>query len=238
VQPIASLPGVTQAQVDSAHVLQTLALSRGAKRVVIAAPWGTVNARAQLPEDLLPALGDALYNAPWTSPPPFVNLVQPDLIDRTLRQFGLVRHTMTNLEAARLARSTGADWVVVSEIDSVSRQDQSLRTYRHPVKTRAGADTAYYTDEGNARLFGRATFVVIDRDGNRVSEYLGVTSSATAPFRRVRFSGDVRQLDLPQSERELFNQTLNQQQLTSSFVNALSPRLAEAVFLELQRRIP
>jgi hypothetical protein len=129
--------------------------------------------------------------------------------------------------------------VVISEIDSVSRQDQNLRTYRHPVKTRAGVDTAYYTDEGSGRLFGRATFVVVDRDGNRVSEYLGVTSSASAPFRRVRYAGDIRQLDLPQAEREVFNQTsTNDQQLVSSFVSAMSPRLAEAVFLELQRRIP
>ncbi len=118
------------------------------------------------------------------------------------------------------------------------RDETNVRTTRRGVRTRAGADTAFMIDEGSARLFGRATFVLIDRDGNRGSEYLSVTASASAPFTRARYAGDWGTLDFRLGERELFARGGDDSELVRAFVAALSPRLGETVFAELVRRIP
>lgn len=238
VDPIGGLPGVTGAQTSDARALQQAALTRGTKRIAVAPPWATVNARRDLPDDALPAMGDALLEAPWTSPPQFVAMFPADQVDRDLRRMGLGRRTLTSSEAGRLARTIGADYVVVAEIDSVRRDETGVRTTRRQARTRAGVDTAFMIDEGTARLFARTTFVVIDRDGNRGSEYLSVNETATGRFTRARYAGDWGTLDLRLGERELFIGGGDARELARSFASAMSARLSEAVFAEVVRRIP
>ena len=235
---IANLPGATQAQIDDARALQDAALARGTKKVAIVPAWATTTARFRLPEDALPSLGDALRENPWISPPRFVSLAAPDEVERDLRRSGLARHTLSTYEAARFARGLGADWVVVTEIDSVSRSEYGVRITRHPARTNRGADTAYFTEEGQARIYTHGTFVVIDREGQRVTDYLGIDASGDAPFTRVRFAGDYRTLALRQSERDLFERGFGDRDIVHAFVQSMSPRLSNAVYTELVRRIP
>jgi hypothetical protein len=54
----------------------------------------------------------------------------------------------------------------------------------------------------------------------------------------VRFAGDPRTLDLRQAERDLFDNAYGDRDLVGPFVQAMSPRLAQAVFAELVGRIP
>src|SRR5213075_1639516 len=107
-----------------------------------------------------------------------------------------------------------------------------------PARTTRGVDTAYYVEEGSARLFARATFSLVDRDGQRAADYPYTTASVTSSFARVRYNGDYRTLDLRQAERDLFEQSRSEGELVRSFVGAMSPRLADAVFAEVLRRIP
>jgi tetratricopeptide (TPR) repeat protein len=238
VDPIGNLPGVTRAQTDAARALQAAALERGTRRVAVIPTWATMAARRDLPDDALPALGDALVTEPWASPPRFVDMIPPDQVDRDLRRLGLTRRTLNTAEAARIGRFVNADFVVVTEIDSVRREDMNLRATRRPARTRSGIDTAYVLEEGTARLFAHTTYVLVDRDGQRQSEYQAVTASATAPFTRVRYAGDWRTLDLRQSERDLFVRISDDRDLIQRFVSELSPRLGQAVFAEVVRRIP
>lgn len=238
VDPIGGLPGVTSAQTNDARSLQQAALMRGTKRIAVAPPWATVNVRRELPDDALFAMGDALRENPWASPPQFVATFPPEQVDRDLRRMGLSRRTLTATEASRLARTIGADFVVVAEVDSVRRDETGVRTTRRQIRTRDGVDTAYLIDEGTARLFGRTTFVIVDRDGNRGSEYLSVTASATGRFSRARYAGDWRTLDLRLGERDLFMSGGDGPELVRAFVEAMSPRLGEAVFSEIMRQIP
>lgn len=238
VDPIVNAQGLSSALTSQARALQSEALSRGSKRVAVLPTWATVNARRDLPDETLPALADAMFNAPWTQPPQFVTVIPYDQVDRDLRRMGMSRRTLTSGEAARYARTVGADLVVVAEIDSVRREDVSVRSTRRPVRTRSGIDTAYYVDEGSARLFGRTTYVVFDQNGQRVSEYQAVSSTGSAPFTRVRYVGDWGALDLRQADRELFTNRAGDRDLVNSFVSAMSPRLGEAVFAEVVRRIP
>lgn len=74
---------------------------------------------------------------------------------------------------------------MIAEIDSVRRDEADVRVTRRPARTTRGVDTAYVIEEGRARLFVRATFVLIDREGQRWSDYQAVTASASGAFRRV-----------------------------------------------------
>jgi tetratricopeptide (TPR) repeat protein len=237
VEGIAGLPGVTGAQTDNARALQAAALMRGTRRVAMVPVGGTVAAIRDLPDQALPALGDALRENPWATPPRFVELLPADQVDRELRRSGYGRRTLTTAEAARLGRALDADFVVVTEIDSVRREETGVRVTRRAARTRSGVDTAYLVEDGRAQLFARATFVLIDRQGQRSTEYQSVTASASGSFTRVRYAGDYRTLDLRQADRDLFAGAANDD-LVRSFVASMSPRLADAVFAEVVRRIP
>lgn len=238
VEPMPNLTGASARQIDDARSLQTAALARGTRRLAVVPAWATVAARIELPEDALPALSDALLEDPWRTPPRFVAIFPPDQVEREVRRMGMNRRTISSFEAARVARNVGADYVVVTEIDSVRRDDSGVRRTRRPARTRSGIDTAYVIEEGDARLYARASFVVIDRDGQRLSEYQTVASSASSPFTRVRYAGDWRSLDLRQSERDLFERSRTEGELARAFASEMSPRLAEAVYAEVARRIP
>jgi tetratricopeptide (TPR) repeat protein len=238
VAQLPNIPGLSRAMLDDVRALQAAALTRGTRRIAVIPPSATVNARRDLPEDALPALGDALLENPWASPPQFVAMISPIEVDQGLRRLGLARRSLTMIEAARVGRTVGADYVVMTEIDSVRREDSNVRVTRRPVRTRSGVDTAYYIEEGSARLFARATYLVVDREGNRLSDYMTVNGSASAQFSRVRFAGDYRTLDLRLGERDLFTRGADDRDLVRSFVASLSPRLGEAVFAEVVRRIP
>ncbi|HEY5061432.1 MAG TPA: hypothetical protein VII52_07835, partial [Gemmatimonadaceae bacterium] len=65
VDAIAALPGVSRVQLDDGRALQAAAVARGTWRVAVAPASATVAARRDLPDDALPALGDALRENPW-----------------------------------------------------------------------------------------------------------------------------------------------------------------------------
>lgn len=238
VERMGEVTGATQKQVDEARTIQTLALSRGTRRIAVLPVWGTVAARNALPEDALLALGDALNENPWTSPPQFVAVMPPDQVEREVRRQGMARRTVSSFEAARIARNVGADFAIVSEVDSVSRQDLNVRVTRRPARTNRGLDTAYYVEEGTARLYARATYSVVDLQGQRGTDFPSVSASVNSQFTRIRYNGDYRSLDLRQAERDLFERARVEGDLARTFATAMSPRLAEAVFAEVTRRIP
>ena len=238
VERMGEVTGATQKHIDEARTIQTLALSRGTRRIAVLPAWGTVAARNNLPEDALLALGDAFNDNPWLNPPQFIAMTPPDQVEREVRRQGMARRTLSSYEAARVARSVGADFAVVTEVDSVSRQDINVRVTRRPARTNRGLDTAYYIEEGTSRIYTRATYSIVDRDGQRGTDFPYVTASVNSQFTRVRYNGDYRSLDLRQAERDLFERARVEGDLGRSFASALSPRLAEAVFNEVTRRIP
>jgi hypothetical protein len=238
VERMPELAGASSRQVDDARTLMSDALARGTRRIAVLPPWGTANARSQLPDDAILALTDALVGPPWTTPPPFIAVFPADQVEREVRYQGLARRTLTSLEASRIARSMNADFAIITDIDSVSRADGNVRVTRRPARTTRGVDTAYFIEEGTARLYARASVSVIDRDGQHAQDFPYAIATVTAPFTRVRYSGDYRTLDLRQAERDLFQEARGQGELGRSFASAMSPRLAEAVFNEVLRRIP
>jgi len=177
VDGIAAIPGVSRAQTDEARAIQAVALARGTRRVAVVPASATVAARRELPDNALPSLGDALRDNPWASPPRFVELVPPDQVERELRGLGLNRRTLSTAEAARLGRNVSADYVIVTEIDSVRRAEVNVRVTRRPARTTRGVDTAYMIEEGQARLGAHATFVLIDHEGQRLTDYQPVTAA-------------------------------------------------------------
>lgn len=238
VERLPDVPGTNSRQVEDARMLMSDALTRGTRRIAVLPPWGTVAARSQLPSDGLFALGDALVAEPWNSPPPFIAVFPADQVEREVRRQGLARRTMTSLEASRIARTMGADFAIITDVDSVRRDDSNVRITRRPARTTRGVDTAYFIEEGTSRLYARASVSVIDRDGQHTQDFPYAIATVTAPFTRVRYNGDYRTLDLRQAERDLFQEARGEGDLGRSFASAMSPRLAEAVFNEVLRRIP
>jgi len=170
----------------------------------------------------------------------YILVVDDDLAIRELVREYLTEHDFKVSLAesgADMDKVLGADIVVIPEVDSVQRQETGVRVTRRPARTTRGVDTAYVLEEGQARMFSHATFVLIDQNGQWLSDYLPVTASASGAFTRARYAGDYRTLDLGQAERDLFARG-STDDLARSFVDAMSPQLAQAVYAELLRRIP
>jgi hypothetical protein len=235
----ALLPGDAAAR-ERVQRLQTTALERGTQRVVVVPLWATDRVLREVSDDLLPELNDHLAHEHWSRPPLFVDVVPAAEVSRDLRRLNLHRRVLSTSEAASVGRSLGADLVVVAEVDSTFRTESDLRTTRRPARTRAGVDTAFVVEQGRQRVMARVAFVVVDPGARRVLESGTTTSNVTTDFRRARYEGDPRTLNLSRADRDLFEldgRGESERQAVRRLVDDLSPRVSRAVYDRLVRRV-
>jgi len=233
--------GLAAPDSQRAQAVQAAALARGTRRVAVVPPWARESARRALPDDALPALTESLVDKPWTEPPRFVDLAPLPLVQRELRRLDLSRRTLSSSDAARLGRALGADLVVIAQIDSARREETNLKATRRAAKTSGGADTAYTLEEGKRRLWVRIAYDVVEPTTRAVLSSETVTASASKDFKRGRYAGDPRTLDLRRQDRDLFDRGAADRvdrDLVTDLVDDLSPQLARSVFGALLRRIP
>jgi hypothetical protein len=235
---VADYEGTAGDDAAQASALQAAALARGAVRVAVVPVWATEAARRALPDDALPALADELLEKPWTEPPRFVSLAPAPDVQRELRRLDLARRALSAQDAARLGGALDADYVVVAEVDSVHGAESNLKTTRRAAKTTNGADTAYTVEEGRRRVYARITYDLVDPETRRAVARQTVSATTSGDFKRARYAGDPRTLDLRRADRELFDRAAQDRDLARELAEDLSLQYARDLFETLLRRIP
>jgi tetratricopeptide (TPR) repeat protein len=233
------LGGQPDAELDRARRLQAAAVERGTRRVALLPLRATDLAAAQLPDDLLAAFNDALVFEQWSRPPRFVTAVPPAELNREIRRAGRTAGVISTTDAAQIARETRAPLAVALEVDSVRRVEREVRTVRRAVRTRAGVDTAFTIEEGRAQVEIHVRYALIDAAGRRVVDSGTVRLQQTADFRRPRYAGDYRDLDLRRADLELFRGEGGgaDRDIVRRLVDDGAPRVAAAVWERVLRRV-
>jgi tetratricopeptide (TPR) repeat protein len=216
--------------------LQREALRRGTVRVAVF-PVGTVQGtRNKLPDDVLPALNRSLSDQYWSRPPQWL-----DVIDESSRGGGYGRGAIEPSNAASIGQRMGARLVVVMALDSVRQTEGDVVTQRRTAKTRSGADTAYTVREGRMETWARVSWRIVDAAGwGSALDQGTATARSTADFRSASYNGDWRTLQLPASDRELFDEGDRgyNRETVRELVSGLEGELGREVYDALLRRIP
>ncbi len=218
----------------AAESLQREALRRGTVRVAVF-PVGTVpSTRNRLPDQVLPALNRSLSADFWRRPPQWI-----DVLDESDRG-GSGRGAIEPSEGARLGQRIGARLVVVMALDSVRQTEGEVVAQRRTARTRSGADTAYTVREGRLDTWARVTWRVVDASGwGSVIDQGSATARSGAQFRKAEYKGDWRTLELPMSDRVLFDEGDRgySRETVRELVSGLADEIGRDVFNAVLRRI-
>jgi tetratricopeptide (TPR) repeat protein len=236
----AALFGRESPEARRALALQDEALRRGTLRVAILPVGSEPGARAKLPDDLVPALNDALELNHWPRAPLFVQVLDPRTVRGAARRHGYARQAASLRDAVELGRAVGAELVVRPAIDSVVVTESGVRETRRPVRTAAGADTAYTVREGRRAMRVRVTYTVVRVGDYRESPEERVWASGDTDFREAVYRGDPRELTLASRERDLFDERRAGRagrDLIAELTRELGPRLEREVFDRLLRDV-
>ncbi|HEY0154698.1 MAG TPA: hypothetical protein VGB92_21975 [Longimicrobium sp.] len=236
----AALFGRESPEASRALALQEEALRRGTLRVAILPVGSEPGARAKLPDDLVPALNDALELNHWTRAPLFVQVLDPRTVRGAARRHGYARQAATLRDAVELGRAVGAELVVRAAIDSVVVTESGVRETRRTARTSAGADTAYTVREGRRAMRVRVTYTVVRVNDYRESSEERVWASADTDFREAVYRGNPRELTLASRERDLFDERRAGRAgraLIDELTRDLGPRMEREVFDRLLRDV-
>ncbi len=236
----AALFGRESPEARRALALQDEALRRGTLRVAILPVGSEPGARDKLPDDLVPALNDALELNHWSRAPLFVQVLDPRTVRGAARRHGYARQAASLRDAVELGRALGAELVVRPAIDSVAVTESGVREARRPARTAAGADTAYTMREGRRAMRVRVTYTVVRVNDYRESAEERVWASGDADFRDAVYRGNPRELTLTSRERDLFDERQADRagrELIDELTRELGLRMERDVFDRLLRDV-
>lgn len=184
-------------------------------------------------------VNDLLDRGPWQEPPPFVRMTDVMTIRDVVRQASL----LGGLQAPAmglLLRVTEADygaWLELVGVEAVEFDvDQSTRS----VRTRDGQPTTFLLERGQRRLRAEARVVVVDRDGNPVSD-VTLFAQGSGRFERGVYNGNPAELNLDRREIDWFDRVAlerQEQAIREALALDLADQLALAVFDPVLARIP
>lgn len=223
-------------------LVQEDALRRGTRRVAVLPVAVGREQRVRLPDEFALELSDVLEARHWTRPPLFVEVLDASRTRGAWRRLGPGRRVISTRQAADVGRDLGADLVMVAEVDSVARfTGPEVQRTRRPARTRDGVDTAYTVVEGREEIRVRVRWALVDPELARVVDEGDANAATGARFRRAEYTGDPGSLDLPRSERDLFDAAGGagaiDRELSRELVRELAPDLAREVFSRLERHI-
>lgn len=222
--------------------IQAEALRRGTARVAVFPVGATPNVDERARASVIAELNDVLALNYWERSPQWIDVLNPVATQRLARQRGWLGRAIPPYEAASMGRELRAHLAVALTLDSIRRTETDVESVRRTARTRAGVDTAYTVREGRLESWARVSFRVVDADGFRgsVNEQGSVSANAGSRFRRATYAGDWRDLQLPQSERMLFQRGGDEgydRETVRELSSGLSERISRAVFDAVLRRI-
>ncbi len=229
----AAVPGYGRAE---ARDIQAEAIRRGTV-LIVAFPTG---ARSGTDNRLLPEVNDILVADHWRHPPQWLEVVNMSDAQRVVRQRGLAGRDLDVQDASMLGRQLGARFAVTSTLDSVRYTESKVERHRRVVKTRAGVDTAFTTEDGQLESWARVSWRVIDvRAGRGIVERSDASARATVAFHRATYEGSWRDLNLTTADRTLFEQRDARENLDMwrEIGRDMAERIGRDVYAALLRRV-
>jgi tetratricopeptide (TPR) repeat protein len=229
----ASIPGADRGAVAA---LQTEALRRG---TMLVAALPTV-ARTGSDNRLLPELNDLLALDYWQRAPQWIEVVNPIEAQRVVRLRGLAGREVDVQNASAIARQLSARYAVALTLDSVRYSESKVERRRQVARTRAGADTAFFVEEGQLELWARVNWRAVDASAGRgIVDRGDANDHASTHFRRATYAGNWRDLTLSSADRDLFEQrdARDNPEMLRSVSRGLARRIGRDVFDALVRRV-
>jgi hypothetical protein len=225
-----------------ARALQDRALSLGTVVVAILPVTATSGVRDYLGPEFEVELDDDLTLDHWTAPPLFVQVADPIILRRELRDLlrGQVQQSPTLI--GRALGLIGADLAAIVQLSRIEVVELDVdRDTREVVIPRAGAggrgvdrtadtpmDTvSFSTVAGDLSYFLEATVTLVDPDGREVQRFASSTRQR-GQFQRGEFDGDPSRLPLRTNERPFFDPNVLGQQV-GRIESALLEDLAVAI---------
>lgn len=203
--------------------VQSRALDAGTVVIAALPVNATPGVRDYLGAEFEIALDDALQLDFWNQPPLFVQVADPIILRRELRD--LLRGQIPNSPTlvGRALDLIGADlgtMITLSRIDVVE-EDVDVDRYeavipsaggqgapgtvpRRPQPDQAMDTVTYRTLEGTLSYYVEANVVIVDVDGREIERFTA-SSSQSGPFQRGEFDGDPSRLPLAPDEEPFFD---------------------------------
>lgn len=218
---------------SQAAELRAEALRRGTVRVAVLPVTAEGRTRRRLPEDFFPTLDDRLEESAWRRLPLFVDVVDPLVVARETRRHGGGRPVLSVFDGERIGRALDADVVVLAEVDSVAVRETDVTETRKAAKTKEGVDTAYVEREGRQEVRAQVRWTLVEVETRRAIDRGTVSATGNAAFRRARYAGDWRTLQIPLGDRVLFEtqdeRYRDSREVLRELVDGISDRFERAV---------
>lgn len=224
---------------DAADLMFT-ALARGEVELMTLPVVASERSRDGGLLDLEVRVNDALDRSAWRSPPPFVRITDPVAVREVVRQAGGLRGGVRAPLLGLLLRAVDADYGAWLELVEVDATEFEVKRTTRAVKTHGGRATSFVLEEGQRRMRAQARVIVVDRDGNEVTNQL-VNGVATRPFRRGVYEGDPKELNLDRRDVDAFDPLVlgaQEQAMRQAMAVELSAQLGTAVLEPVLARIP
>jgi hypothetical protein len=228
-----ALAGPQSPLVPDLAALQNEALARGSVRVAFLPLWQTVRAERDLPSGFLRALNDDLDLDAWGRPPLFVIGAEPRAVRRVLRDFGTGRSRPRTREAAEIGRALDAHFAFAGEVERFEREAEEREREGRGAQTRGGDRVRYERVEDDVTLAATVTFDVIDTRTRDVVCEREIERSARGRVVYGAYGGGIRTLDLPRSERRLFDPdeiAEQEREIEDELLDELAASIADAAY--------
>ena len=227
--------GIMGADRPSIDALKNDAVRRGTISVAI---FPAV-ARPNVDSRILPELNDVIVLSHWQQPPQWINVVNSVETQRVIRLRNLGGKELDASEAERVTRQLGARYGVTLVLDTVRIGESRMKRSRHAVKTRAGADTAFFVEEGQLDAWAHVTWREGEPGSSREISHGDQGDRASGNFRRAVYDGNWRDLNLSQDDRRLFEprDTKELPDALRDVARKLSDRIAQDIVADVVRRV-
>lgn len=222
--------------------LQGDALNRGTRLVALLPLMATPEWERDAPKDLLADLDAALNYEYWSSPPLFIETVDPGATRRRLRDLGYARRDLDREDVVRIGRALESDLVMAGELRRYQEKDEVRDEDARRVKLRGTrADTTYLLRTIRVRMEADGRFFLTDPHTRRIVAEFDVSAAENTEYKRGSYDGDVSTLDLPKREQDYFGAHLRENAVLDAqdrLLEKLAEQIASRSFEAALHQIP
>lgn len=225
---------------EDAQALARRAIEQGTRNVAMLPFYRVAAAETEMPNSFLAEFNDELQFGYWAKPPVFVRTNDPRDIRRIMREEKLDNRMISDDPAYALGRKIGADYIVFGEITRFAVTERKVNEKNRSAKVRTGGQTPYAEATFERKVEATVSFRILDLRNRRVLNMGGANHTEETRYTTAIFTGDVNQLDLSRSERDLFSQNRKTDALNTlltNLVKALGQKTAEQVYGKLLDRM-